>query len=287
MEQLPKHLDHFVVETLKALPTWQYPEIDLPKSDRNVFIGSGNAASVGKLFLDKFGGLYYDASDYEKQLGQMQDKNFASVNIVSASGGKDSLPMADFCQNVLGIKPNLITCNPEAPAKEKTAKQFVFPTLNDPPTYNTSTYGSMIYWLFGEDPAKILKRLEILEVPNLRNYQHILFFVNNDYVAVADMCSRKVNETLQGIPSNWAGITQGLHGMTGQPNEKRLLFTINPTKDVPSENRYDLTVDGHLEAMLLIDYIIGKNQTDQDTANIIEGYSKKKAALNWKFNKIN
>lgn len=286
MEQLPQHLDHFVVEALKAFPTWQYPEVDLPVSDRNVFIGSGSASCAADFFAEKFGGLAFHASNYKKILSRMQDKNFASINIVSASGGKDSLPMADFCQEVLGQKANLITCNPDAPAKEKTAKQFVFPAFKEPPTYNTSTYGSMLYWLFKEDSDKILNRLENLTIPNLREYGYVFFMADDKYATIADMAMRKVAETNQGVAVNAAGFTQGSHGMLRQPADNRLVFTINYEYPFP-EKKYDLKADGYLEAMMLIYYIIGKNQNDQDTANIVSDYAKTVKTLGWQLKEVN
>lgn len=286
MEKI-EHLDYYVIETLKALKSWNYPKVDLQKSDRNIFMGSGSAYCTAQLWVKKYGGIALNASEYKEYLENCVEKKFTSVNIVSASGGKDSIPMAEFCNNILGVKPNLITCNAEAPAAKYCAKVFAFPSFQEPPTYNTSTYGSMIYWLFGEDPQTILDFISKMEVPNLRQYHYVFFMADDKHATIAEMAARKIAETNQGVATNAAGFTHGAHGMLRQPDEKRLVVSMNMDYPFAKEQSYAIKLDSYLGLMMATYYIIGKNQTDQDTDNILKDYAEVAAKFGWKFNKIN
>src|SRR5574343_1256354 len=123
MKTKTEHLDFYVTQALATFSQWQYPTIDIKKDDHNVFVGSGSAACAAELFTKKFGGIALNASNYKEFLSRTIDKNLLSVYIISASGGKDSIPMAEYISG-LGLKPNLITCNPDAPVKEKVAKIY-------------------------------------------------------------------------------------------------------------------------------------------------------------------
>jgi len=96
MNNKTEHLDFYVSQTLNNLEKWEYPSLNIPKNDRNIFVGSGSAACVAQLFAKKYGGFYLNASDYRDFVDRSIDKKLFSVYIISASGGKDSVPMADF-----------------------------------------------------------------------------------------------------------------------------------------------------------------------------------------------
>lgn len=278
-------LDYFVLKTLENLEKWSYPDFEIKKDDRNVFMGSGSAACVGKILADKFGGIGLNASEYEIFFKNSVSRDFASINIVNASGGKDGLKMAEFLTK-LGFEPNLITCNKDPPAKKFIRQKniFVFPTLNDPPTYNVSTYSSMIYWASKENVKEIKKAIGKLQVPALRKYNYIFFLASDKYSAIAEMASRKVAETLEGIGSNCDGFTNGSHGMLRQPNKNRLIFCLN--QDFEGENVYKLDMDSYLGLMMATYYIIGKNQNERDTQNLLKDYQETTKKFGWQFNKV-
>ncbi len=278
-------VDYYVIKTLDSLEGWDYPSLPLSQSSTNVFLGSGSAACTGRLFADKFGGVALNASNYQAFFKSFPKGDFASVNIINASGGKDGVKMAEFV-STKGLEPNLITCNADPPAKKfiKQGNIFVFPTLDDPPTYNVSTYGSMVYWLFDENPVEIKKIIAGLNVPDLRKYSYIFFLASDKYVAIAEMASRKVAETLEEIGSNGDGFTNGSHGMLRQPNKNRLVFCLN--QEYSDGNAYNLNVDSYLGLMMSVYFIIGKNQTSKDTKNLLSNYEKTSKKLGWKFNKV-
>lgn len=286
MTQKIEHLDYYVIKTLENLEKWKYPKLEIKKDDTNIFLGSGTAACVGRLFVDKFNGISLNVSNYKQFFERAIKKDFASINIVNASGGKDGLNMASFLEN-LGFEPNLITCNKDPPAKKflKEENIFVFPSFIEPPTYNVSTYSSMIYWLFKENVKQIKEFIENMKIPDLGKYKYVFFLASDKYGTLAEIASRKVAETLEGIGSNGEGFSNGSHGMLRQPNKERLVFCLNQ-KYYIQDNTYELEFDSYLGLMLLVYYIIGKNQTKQDTQNILKNYEETSKKLGWEFNKV-
>ena len=284
-----EHLDYFVVKTLNRLERWKYPKLKIEKDDTNVFLGSGNAGNVANLFTDKFNGISLNASNYKRFFQRVVKKDFASINIVNASGGKDGVNMASFLSQK-GFSPNLITCNKNAPAKKflKEENVFVFPAFTEPPTYNVSTYSSMVYWLFRENIKAIKNFIKKLKIPDLRKYKYIFFLASDKYNTIAKITSTKTLETLEGIGANGDGFSNGGgHGMLTQPNKNRLIFCLNQEYDLsPRENIYQLELDSYLGLLLSTYYIIGKNQTDKDTENIFKNYLERAKKLGWQFNKI-
>lgn len=287
MNKKTESLDFYVMETINNLGKWKFPNLKIKKDRGNVFLGSGSAACVARLFAEKFNGLALNVSSYQRFFKENSRKNFNSIYIINASGGKDGLKMARFLKET-GLKPSLITCNPNAPAKKSVKSTYVFPALLEPPTYNVSTYSSMIYWLFKEDLKNIDNFIKKLATPNLRKYKYVFFLATDKYAVIAEMAARKIAETLEGIGSNGDGISNGLHGMLRQPNKNRLTFCLNQKYPLKNKNggTYELNIDSYLGLMLCVYYIIGKNQTDKDTKNLLENYQEISKKFNWKFNKI-
>lgn len=281
-----KTLDFYVLETLNKLGEWKYPDLKIKPDSRNIFLGSGNADQTGKLFAEKFGGISLGVCNYKSFFNNPLNKDFASINIVNASGGKHGVDMAKFLQEK-GFEPNMITCNPEPPAREFLKKEniYLFPSFIEPPTYNISTYSSMIYWLFNENLEQIKKQISEIDVPNLRKYKFIYFMAADKYEIIANMVIRKVAETLEGIGSNGGGYSNAVHGMLMQPNKDRLVFCLNQ-KNIDEPNIYELDIDSYLGLLLGTNYIIGKNQTQTDTENILRDYKKISEKMHWKFNKV-
>src|SRR3989344_7718670 len=123
-------LDVYVMKTLDSLEVWKYPSLPLKRDNKNLFLGSGNASNVAGIFAKKFGGNAVSVANYKEYLSSRSDSDFASINIINASGGKDGVNMASFLKQN-GFNCNLMTCNPEPPAGEFLPKEniFVFPSF--------------------------------------------------------------------------------------------------------------------------------------------------------------
>ncbi len=279
-------LDHFVLETLKDIGSWKYPELRIKKDPWNLFIGSGNAYNVACVFAMKLGGFAVDTSMHRTFLSHYGKTDFKSISYVSASAGKDAIPATKFLKE-RGFSFNLITNNNQAPAKEfVTGDTVVLPSFREPPTSNVSTYASMLYWLLKEDISRIRRSIEKLEIPDLRKYKNIIFLSDDGHAPIARMAANKVMESLEGVSANGDGITHGMHlGYFMQPRD-RFVFSINLDLDFEGENAYRLKEKTYLGSLLLSYYTIGKNQTEKDIKNIEKAYKKQSEVLGWKFQTI-
>jgi hypothetical protein len=278
-------LDHYAIKTLESLPNWKYPELKIEKSGKNIFMGSGDAANTGKIFAQILGGRALNVCNYQIFFENEPNRD-SDIYIVNASGGKDGLKMAKWLTE-RNWHPKLLTNNPEPPAGKYLRPEdiFVFPADKEPPTYNVSTYASMIYWLLKEDLPQIEDKIKNLEIPDLRKYKFIFFMVQDKYETLGRMATRKIAETLAGVGANGCGYSNAVHGMLTQPNKDRLVFCMN-CKYEGSGDVYELNIDSYLGLLLCIHYIVGKNQTDQDSENILRNYMENAKRQGWEFNKV-
>ncbi|MBI4176835.1 MAG: hypothetical protein HY516_00550 [Candidatus Aenigmarchaeota archaeon] len=278
-------LDYYVMKTLDDLESWEYPSLPLKRDGKNLFIGSGNASSVAGIFAKKFGGNAVSIANYREYLSSQSGSDFASINIINASGGKDGVNMASFLKQN-GFNFNLLTCNPQPPAGEFLPKEniFIFPSFVEPPTYNVSTYASMIYAIMKERVADIKEKIRTMEIPDLRKYKFIFFVAEDKYELPAIMSARKVGESLAGLGSAGEGISSAQHGMIVHENDNRLDFCMNC--ETGTKNVYKLEIQSYLGLVMSAYYIIGKNQTESDMGNIMKNYQSTAQKLGWKFNKV-
>ena len=248
-------------------------------------MGSGDAANTGKIFAQIFGGHALNICNYQIFLENELNRD-SIIYIICASGGKDGIKMAQWLTEK-GWQPKLITSNPEPPMGKflKAENIFVFPSIIEPPTYNVSTYAAMVYWLLKEDLQTIKEKIKNLEIPNLRKYKFIFFMAQDRYEAIGRMATRKIAETLAGVGANGCGYSNAVHGMLVQPNADRLVFCMNCKYDGPGDI-YNLDIDSYLGLLLCLHYIIGKNQTDQDSENILQNYFENAKKQGWEFNKV-
>jgi hypothetical protein len=148
-----------------------------------------------------------------------------------------------------------------------------------------STYAAMLYGILKENIGGLENKIKNLPIPNLRKYKFVFFLADDKYEIVARMAKRKVVETLAGIGADGGGYSNAAHGMLLQPNPDRLVFCMNCKYDGAGDV-YNLDVDSYLGLLLCIHYIIGKNQTDQDSQNILRNYFENAKKQGWKFNKV-
>lgn len=280
-----KKLDEYAEKTLEKLAEWEYPNLKIEKTEKNIFMGSGDAANTGKIFSKFLGGRSLNVCNYQNYFESFPPEN-PNIYIICASGGKDGTKMAQWLTEK-GWEPKLITSNPEPPMGKFLKKEniFAFPSIAEPPTYNVSTYSAMIYWLLKENIEEIKNIFKSMEVPNLRKYKFIFFMVGDKYEAIGRMATRKTAETLSGLGANGCGYSNAVHGMLIQPNADRLIFCLNCRYDGPGDV-YELHIDSYLGSLLCLHYIIGKNQTDKDSENILENYFENAKKQGWEFNKV-
>lgn len=185
-------LDKYVLKTLDSLQNWKMPEIPIKKGF-NLFMGSGNAFQVAKIYASHFGGIAADTTNYRHYF-KYSDK-FGEKIIVSASGGKER----EWLETAQAFNGNctLLTCAKNPPAGQYVKKIITFQCLQDPPSYNTSTYASMIHALNPkEDISKIREYIHKLDTPKLSKYSFIPVISADENEPVAQMCATKIRENL-------------------------------------------------------------------------------------------
>lgn len=280
-------LDKYVLKTLDNLKKWKMPEIPIKKGF-NLFIATGNAFQAAKIYASRFGGIVADTT-YYRQFFKYSDKFDAKI-ILSASGGKE--PEWIETAQAFGGECILLTCAKNPPVGPYVKKIVTFPCLEEPPSYNTSTYASMIHALNPEDSegrkediSKISEFIHGLEVPNFSKYSFIPVVSANENEPIAQMCATKIRETL-GIGSVGKSLSEGMHGWFLHERKGECALCLNLNEFAQAKNRVHINYPSNLGLMLSAYYLIGKNQTDALSQEILDNYKKVSASVGWKFGNV-
>ena len=274
-------LDKYVLKVLDSLGKWKMPEIPIKKGF-NLFMGSGNAFQIAKIYANHFGGIAADTTNY-KHYFKYSDK-FDQKIIVSASGGKER----EWLETATAFKGDcmILTCAKNPPVGPHVKKIITFPCLEDPPSYNTSTYSSMIHALNpNEDVAKIREFIQKLDTAKLSKYSFIPVISANENEPIAQMCATKIRETL-GVGSVGKSIAEGMHGWFLHDRNDEAALCLNLKEFASAKNRIHINYPTNLGLMLSTYYLIGKSQTDKLSQEIVDNYKKVSASVGWKFGNI-
>lgn len=272
-------LDRYVTKTLESLEGWAIPEVPLGKG-LNLFMGSGNASQVAGIFANHFGGFAANAAGYRRFAGYAG--RFDEKVIISASGGKDAVGMAEaFKKDCI-----LLTCAENPPAAEFAREVIVFPSFKEPPSYNVSTYASMFRALEPEeDVSKIGEYIGSLEVPGLGRQSFIPVIAGDGDEALAQMCATKIRETL-GVGSVGKGVSEAAHGWFLHDRPEELALCLNLAQFEPAKKRLHINYPSALGLMLSVYYLIGKNQTEKLSEEIAGNYGRLSQLMGWKFGNV-
>lgn len=271
-------LDKYVLKTLDNLANWKMPKLDI-KPGFNLYMGSGNAFQTAKIYANHFGGVAADTTYYPK-FAKLKDR-FDEIIVISASGGKDGLKMAEMFKGC-----TLLTCAKNPPAAPFAKKIYTFPSMEEPPSYNISTYSSMIHALNPkEDLSKIRKYIESIKAPDLKKYSFIPVVSANENEPVAQMCATKIRETI-GLGSVGKSMAEGMHGWFLHERNDEAALCLNLPEFAPSKNKININYPSNLGLMLSAYYLIGKSQTDALSQEILDNYKKVSAAVGWKFGNV-
>jgi hypothetical protein len=190
-------LDTVVLAGLDLFSHTAPPAVKLASHTRLLVLGSVNALSTGRIIFSGYTAYFADESTYEEALQRHTDIDL--VVIVSASGGKHAVPMAQAAR-AAGRHVALFTNNPAAPARAHVDEHHihVFPKNREPYSYNTSTYLGMMLAMLHEDPASIKSHLEQIVMPgllrNFENYSAYTVIVPSRYSHIVPMVRTKFDE---------------------------------------------------------------------------------------------
>ncbi len=152
LENLPD-LDTVVMGALELFANTKLPDTTVPFR-RPLVVGSGNAASTGRIIFAQNDAVFANESSYLSALDRVEDIDGAVL--ISASGKKHAISIAKTLKEK-GLPAVLFTNNPKAIAAEyfDSGSVRVFPKNREPYTYNTSTYLGMVLSDTGEQANEI------------------------------------------------------------------------------------------------------------------------------------
>lgn len=302
-----QNLDDCVKGALRLYSTLknEFPpsDFDLDNFQNPWIFASGNAFSTGEIMFQGKDAVFADESTYETALDPIDSIHDAIL--ISASGGKHATEIGKFLTESKKVRGQitLFTCNPEPAAKPWVDKLLLFPHLEEPYTYNTSTYMGMILAATEPEPRNqaeaILKHIETFVEPSLANFTKSLADFDAFFLIVPDelslikaMLTTKFVELFgRKFGRDVFTCEQTKHGTTVVPSETELFisFGIEPSAfdeitDLLGKHRLPIPLPenaGYAAMMAVAYYVIGRIQAQMPPwfRDSIEEYCRKLSNL--------
>lgn len=285
MKDIP-NLDQIVLNALDFFIDNSPPAFSTENYNLPFVVGSGNAYNTGLILFSDKSAIFADESNFKKIISSYQilikNKMITQAVVISASGGKDSIWEIDLA-NKHKLETTLLTTKAESEAAKIADKVFVFQSIPEPYTYNTSTYMGMIMASTKEDPSIIKDFVLSLEFPNkFDNYCSYSFVLPDKFGQICPMLEIKKSE-LFGPKLSLRAFSQGnaRHAKFVIRDKCELVISIGQKNDYfgyPS-SRWDIFLPKNFSfagIMALTYYIVGKIQSTkpQYFKENIENYVK-------------
>jgi hypothetical protein len=285
------NLDECVLKALNFFSDNPPPTINLNDFDFPFVVGSGNAYNTGVILFSEQAAIFADESNFRKTVDAynkaIENKLITQAVVISASGGKDSVWELELAKEK-GLKTTLLTTKKDSPAAEIADKVYVFESLDEPYTYNTSTYMGMILAATKENTAEIKKFIESLKLPaNFSDYESYSFVLPDKYLSICPMLDIKKNE-LFGPEVSLRAFSQGhaRHAKFVIRTPRELVISLNSDNKYFGEpdHRWNLNLPEHFSfagVMATTYYIVGKIQAakppyfENNIKNYVEDYGPK------------
>jgi hypothetical protein len=274
-------LDHYVKQALDFFEENKNPALELPKSSNTLVVGSQTGLLTGRIIYRFAGRSYSHAKEVLAQSEIDAKANLLEdVTIVSASGSRQVVPTARYALDQ-GLRVNAILCNENSELKENFGNKInykIFSALQEPPTINTSTYGSMIQAVTQENLSEIRQVVESLEEPEggYGLFKAFSVIFTDSMPEVAEMVDWKLRGENIGrcIGSISTHLTNYMHGAAINDADKELYIGLGLNQEekdvfeqvlepIPSERKYYIDVPdgfGPLGFMLLGYSLVGRIQ---------------------------
>ena len=252
-------LDECVINALHFLVNEKLPKIKIKRYKQILAVGSENAYITAKiLFPDA---IFANESNFHEKLKKMHRGDLCVL--VSASGGKHA-PMIAKDAKRKGMHVLLITNNSDALAKPFAHDVLVFDKIEEPYTYNVSTYLGMMLSRTNEKPMDILKFLKGIrdKIPqDLANYDSFFFIIPEQFEVMKDMITTKFDELFGSkVSARVFTFEQAKHAKTVVPNEKELFISLGVTNNLFGRNRLNFDIPknaNYVFFMALAYFIVG------------------------------
>lgn len=172
----------------------------LNTSDFNLpfVIGSGNAYNTGLIIFSEKAAIFADESNFKMLISAFEkaikDGIIKQAVVISASGGKDSVWEIELARKY-SLNTTLLTTKDKSDAAKIADNTLVFESIDEPYTYNVSTYMGMILAATKENPTDIKNYISSLKFPdNFDTYKSYSFVVPDKYMNICPMLDIKKNE---------------------------------------------------------------------------------------------
>lgn len=284
-------LDQNVLQALNFFVKNPIPSFNVKDFSFPFVVGSGNAYNTGLILFSETAAIFADESNFKKLLPAFEkainNKLITQAVVISASGGKDSVWEIELAKKY-GLKTALLTTKAESEAAKIADKSYVFKSIDEPYTYNVSTYMGMILSATKENPGKIEEYVNSIEFPeNFNDYQAYSFVLPDKYLNICPMLDIKKSE-LFGPNLSLRAFPQGhaRHAKFVIRSEKELVISINEKNEfygLPN-HRWNISIPAEFSfaAVMAITYfIVGKIQIakpafyKENIANYVNDYGPK------------
>lgn len=267
------NLDEIVLKTLDFFTQNPPPSFDISNYNFPFVVGSGNAYNTGLILFSEKSAVFADESNFRKIVdpykGAIENKMITQAVVISASGGKDSVWEIELAKQK-GLETTLLTTKGESVAAKIADKLFVFKSIPEPYTYNTSTYMGMIMASTKEAPGEIKDKILNLNFPeNFDSYNAYSFVLPDKFMPVCPMLEIKKSE-LFGPKLSLRAFSQGhaRHAKFVIRDKEELVISVGQKNEYfgAEGSRWDiLEIDGLNFAgiMALTYFIVGKIQASK------------------------
>jgi len=295
-------LDEAVLNALNFFISNPPPEFKIDEFNLPFVVGSGNAYNTGQIIFSEKAAIFADESNFKKTVASykqaIESKMITQAVVISASGGKDSVWELELAKEN-GLKTTLLTTKADSDAAKIADNVHVFKSLDEPYTYNTSTYMGMILASTNEDVSEIKKYIEDLNFPsNFDDYKSYAFVLPDKYLSICPMLDIKKSE-LFGPMMSLRAFSQGhaRHAKFVIRTPEELVISINSKNDFFGDpaHRWDLSLPASFSfaAVMAVTYfIVGKMQKSKpsffkdNVENYVSDYGPKAYGKNEPFDLI-
>jgi len=295
-------LDEAVTNALNLFISDPPPSFNVNDYEFPFVVGSGNAYNTGQIIFSEKAAIFADESNFKKMVSAyksaIENKMVTQAVVISASGGKDSVWELELAKEN-GLSTTLLTTKENSDAAKIADIVHVFKSLDEPYTYNTSTYMGMILAATNENVSEIIDFINDLNLPeNFDNYKSYAFVLPDRYLSICPMLDIKKNE-LFGPNLSLRAFSQGhaRHAKFVIRTPDELVISINQKNDFfgDPKHRWDLNLPDTFSfagIMAVTYYIVGKIQKSkpeffkENVENYVNDYGPKAYGKNEPFDLI-
>ncbi len=264
------NLDKNVLSALDFFSKNKPPVLDINSFDLPFVVGSGNAYNTGLILFSEKAAIFADESNFRNLISAfnkaIKKELIKQCIVISASGGKDSVWEIELAKKY-GLSVTLLTTKEKSDAAKIADEVYLYKSIDEPYTYNVSTYMGMILSATKENPLEIKRYLESLRFPdNFADYKSYSFILPDKYVQICPMLDIKKSE-LFGPHLAMRAFSQG-HARHAKfvirsKDELVISFGFENKYYGDPKHRWDISVPGKISfagMMAITYYIVGKIQ---------------------------